>query len=168
MLSRAAGRRAASSSQAVAEPHTSPSLEARGVAMLARREFSRAELRSRLAPHAQSDDELEAALDSLAQRKLLSDQRFVESLLRRKAGRFGNARLRHELAAHQLEPEQLKQALQGLSATELERASAVWRKRFREPGLTREDQLRQMRFLASRGFSSDVIRRVVSRVDDSE
>ena len=166
MLSRP-GRRAALSSQAVAEPNTGPSIEARAVAMLARREFSRAELRSRLAPYAQSDDELDAALDSLVRRKLLSDQRFVDSLLRRKAGRFGNARIRHELAAHHLEPEQLKQALEGLSATELERAREVWRKRFREPGVTREDRLRQMRFLASRGFSSDVIRRVVSGVDDN-
>jgi regulatory protein len=138
------------------------SLESRALALLARREFSRAELRARLIPHAQSEAEIEALLDGLVRRKLLSDQRFVESLVRRRAGRYGIARIRHDLSAHQLEPEQLRQVLQTLSASEMERAREVWRKRFGEPAQTREERLRQMRFLSARGFAADVVRRVVT------
>ncbi len=100
-------------------------------------------------------------LDRLVQRKLLSDARFVESLVRRRASRFGSARIRQELAGHQLDSEQLKDTLRSLSATEFERAQEVWRKRFGEPPSNREEALRQMRFLASRGFALDVVRRVV-------
>lgn len=135
--------------------------------MLARREFSRAELRSRLASEAQSEAELEAVLDKLASRKLLSDQRFVESLVRRRASRFGSAKIRHELAGHDLDPDHLKQTLQQLQATELERAREVWRKRFGEPAASREERLRHMRFLASRGFPAEIVRRVVQNEDEA-
>lgn len=135
--------------------------------MLARREFSRAELRSRLAPEAKSEAELEAVLDKLVSRKLLSDHRFVESLVRRRASRFGSAKIRHELAGHGLDPDHLKQTVQHLQATELERAQAVWRKRFGEPATSREERLRHMRFLASRGFPADIVRRVVQSDDDA-
>jgi regulatory protein len=137
------------------------SLEARALGFLARREYSRVELRARLAAHAPDADTLEAVLDRLASKKLLSDQRFVESVVRRRAERFGTARIRHELRSHDLSAEQLEPALQALKASEFDRALEVWRKRFGEPPDSRESRARQMRFLAGRGFAPEVIRRVV-------
>lgn len=137
------------------------SLEARALGLLARREYSRAELRARLAAHAPDADALDAVLDQLAAKKLLSDQRFIESLVRRRADRFGAARIQYELRTHQLSAEQLGPALEVLKATELERAREVWQRRFGEVPASREEQLRQMRFLAGRGFAAEVIRKVV-------
>ncbi len=137
------------------------SLEARALGFLARREYSRAELRARLAAHAPDADALDAVLDQLAAKKLLSDQRFIESLVRRRAERFGAARIQHELRTHQLSAEQLAPALEALKASELERAREVWQRRFGEPPASREERLRQMRFLAGRGFAGEVIRKVV-------
>jgi regulatory protein len=137
------------------------SLESRALACLARREFSRAELRARLAPHAESAEALEAVLDKLALRKLLSEERFVESLVRRRSARFGSARIRQELRSHQVDAAQVREVVHALDATEFERAREVWRKRFREPAASREERLKQMRFLAARGFAVEVIRRVV-------
>jgi len=139
------------------------SLEARAIGLLARREYSRAELRARLAHHAPDAQALEATLDQLAEKKLLSDERFVGSLVRRRAGRFGLARIRHELQAHHLSPEQLEPALGALKASEFDRALQVWQKRFGQAPATLEDRARQMRFLAGRGFAADVIHRVVGR-----
>jgi regulatory protein len=51
-------------------------------------------------------------------------------------------------------------------ATELDRARAAWRKRFGAPPANALDRARQMRFLQSRGFSFDVIRRVVAGAED--
>jgi len=144
------------------------SLEARAIGLLARREYSRAELRGRLAEHAPDPETLEAALDRLAAKKLLSDERFVDSLVRRRAGRFGLARIRHELQTHQLPPEQLEPALRALKSSEFERAVEVWRKRFGEAPQSRDDRLRQMRFLAGRGFAAEVIRQVVGRAHPAE
>ncbi|MFN5807468.1 MAG: recombination regulator RecX, partial [Burkholderiales bacterium] len=45
--------------------------------------------------------------------------------------------------------------------SEESRARQLWERRFREVALDPKERLRQMRFLASRGFSHDVIRRIV-------
>ena len=54
------------------------SLEARALALLARREHSRAELQRKLAPHAESAEALAAVLDELVRCRKLSDERYAE------------------------------------------------------------------------------------------
>lgn len=51
-------------------------------------------------------------------------------------------------------------------ATELDRAREAWRKRFGAPPADALERARQMRFLQSRGFSFEVIRRVVTGAKD--
>lgn len=137
------------------------SLKGRALKYLAAREHSRVELRRKLAPHAESAEQIEQALDELEARGLLSAQRFADSMLHRKAAKFGAARLQAELAQHQLPPDIAREATQALRETEFERAHALWERRYGEIPETPEDKARQMRFLAGRGFSGDVIRRVV-------
>ena len=56
-----------------------------------------------------------------------------------------------------------------LTGTELQRARAVWRQRFGDqPADTPQERARQMRFLATRGFAADVVRRVVRGGDEWE
>ena len=137
------------------------SLKGRALKHLAAREHSRAELARKLAPHAESPEQLEQVLDELEQRGFLSAERFAQSVLHRKATRYGLARVKAELAQHRL-PEHITQgALQQLRDTEFDRARAVWLRRFGEPPATPEDRARQSRFLAARGFDGDVIRRVL-------
>lgn len=138
------------------------SLKGRALKYLAAREHSRAELLRKLAPHAEEPAEVERVLDELETRGLLSAERFVESLLHRRAARFGTARLRQELQQHKLPADAVAQAVEALRGTELERARAVWQRRFGgEPAADAAERARQMRFLTARGFSSEVIRRVV-------
>ncbi|TAK99472.1 MAG: recombination regulator RecX [Aquabacterium sp.] len=137
------------------------SLKGRALKYLAAREHSRVELRRKLAPHAESAEQIEQALDELEARGLLSAQRFADSMLHRKAAKFGAARLQAELAQHQLPPDIAREATQVLRETEFERAHALWVRRYGEIPETPEDKARQMRFLAGRGFSGEVIRRVV-------
>ena len=142
------------------------SLKGRALAALARREYSRLELARKLQPHAESAEQLDAVLDALEAAKLLSNARFAESLAHRRAERFGVARVKQELKSHQLAPELIAEQVAQLRATEFERARAVWQKRFGEPPLDAQARARQMRFLAARGFSADVIRRVVGGDDE--
>lgn len=143
------------------------SLKGRALKYLAAREHSRAELLRKLAPHAEEPAEVERVLDELEARGLLSAERFVESLLHRRAARFGTARLRQELQQHKLPADAVAQAVEALRGTELERARAVWQRRFGgEPAADAAERARQMRFLTARGFSSEVIRRVVRGGDD--
>ncbi len=137
------------------------SLKGRALKYLAAREHSRVELMRKLAAHAESPEQIEAVLDDLQAKGLLSAQRFAESVLHRKAARYGTARIQAELAQHQLPADIAREATQALRDTEFERAHALWARRYGEIPETPEEKARQMRFLAGRGFSGEVIRRVV-------
>ena len=145
-----------------------PSLKARALRFLAAREHSRVELRRKLAPHETGPGEIEAVLDELERAGWLSAERYVASVTHRRAARLGTARVKAELQGHGLDPELVTQAVQQLRGTELERAREVWQRRFGEPPADATQRAKQMRFLAGRGFSGDVIRRVVQGADEVE
>jgi regulatory protein len=135
------------------------------VAWLSRRDFSRAELKQRLLRRArpQADEaEIDQVLDAVQTEGLLSEDRFVEQFVRARAARFGPVRLRHELLRRGIDPERIDTALKALAPDEYAGAYALWKKRFKSAPLDVRERARQARFLAARGFSHDVIRRVLS------
>ena len=138
-----------------------PTLRERALRLLARREHSLAELVRKLAVHVRSEDDLESLLEDLLRRKLLSEERYAESRAHALSRKYGAARIAHELRAKGLGKELAEQASGAARATEVERAREVWRRKFRVAAKTREERVRQMRFLQSRGFSFDAIRAVV-------
>lgn len=141
--------------------NTTISLKGRALRLLATREHSRLELQRKLAPHAIDADEVTALLDDLEQRGWLSTERLVASVVHRRAERFGTARIRQELIGKGLEMSQISDTLSQLRDTELERARAVWQHRFSQPPNDSKEHARQTRFLLGRGFSADIIRRVL-------
>jgi len=143
-----------------------PTLRERALRLLARREHSRNELGRRLAEHAEPKDDLEALLEDLSRRKLLSDERYAESKVHSLSRKFGAARIAHELRAKGLDKGLAESAAEATRATEVERARAVWQRKFRTAPATREERARQMRFLQSRGFSFDAIRAVIRGADE--
>ena len=127
--------------------------------MLARREHSRAELARKLAPRAESPDALESLLDSLEQKKQLSNERFAAERARVLSRKFGAARIRQDLKSKGVDRETIDRIS---SEGELERASAILSRKYRAPPLTREERAKRMRFLQSRGFSSEIIFQLLS------
>ena len=107
--------------------------------------------------------QVDALLDMLQAKGLLSEQRFVESRVRQRSAGMGAARIQRELAQHGLKLP--PQALQRLRGSELERAAELCRRRFAGPPVDARERARRMRFLAGRGFSGDVIRRVLSGIE---
>ncbi len=160
------------------------SIKVRALQWLAQREHSRSELRDKLlrllqrsAP-ADRDErpdpalataEVETLLQWLEAHGYLSAARFVESRVNARQSRYGNLRIRQELQQHGVALD--VDAQQALQRSEFERAQEVWRKKFGVPAEDAAARLRQMRFLAGRGFSMDVVRRLVGRAgraaDDS-
>jgi regulatory protein len=138
-----------------------PSLKGRALRLLSGREHSRAELQRKLAQHETEPGELIRALDELEAKGFINEQRVVESVLHRRAARLGAARVRQELQAKGLDPQAVADAVASLQDTEEPRAREVWRKKFSAPPQDANDRAKQMRFLLTRGFSSDVVRRVV-------
>lgn len=140
----------------------SGTLRARALRLLARREYARVELARRLSLHAESSAALEALLDDLSACRLLSDERYVEMRLNARAARFGNARLAYELRAQGVSEDLVASALSA-SVDELSRARQVWQRKYGDQCgvLDATERARQKRFLMSRGFSGETIRRII-------
>ena len=150
------------------------SLKGRALRLLSGREYSRAELERKLAAFEEVPGELAKALDELQAKDFINEQRVVDSVLHRRSAKLGTARIKQELQSKGLDAGAVLDAVDLLKSTEVERAREVWRKKF---GKSAEEALparisaaergKQMRFLMSRGFGSDAIRRVISGVDEA-
>lgn len=144
------------------------SLKGRALRLLSNREHSRAELERKLARYEEVAGSLAQALDALQAKDFINEQRVVESVVHRRAGKLGSVRIRQELQAKGLDPAAVADAVEQLRATEVERARAVWHKKFGVAPVDAAERGKQMRFLASRGFGGDAIRRVVAGAMDDE
>ena len=142
------------------------SLKGRALRYLAGREHSRAELERKLKAHEETPGQLAQVLDDLQAKDFISEARVVESVIHRRASRFGASRIKYELLNKGLGAEVVAEAVNRLKSSELERAQVIWRKKFDGPAPDAAGRAKQMRFLAARGFGGDVIRRVVSQADE--
>jgi regulatory protein len=142
------------------------SLKARALRLLAQREHSRLELERKLLPFANEPQALAEALDALQAKGFINDERVADSVLHRRASKLGTARVRAELQAKGLDSAVVQAAVESLRDTEVERARAVWQRKFSRPPADASERAKQMRFLAARGFGAEAIRRVVSGADD--
>ena len=141
----------------------SDELRARALRLLARREHTRAELARKLAPEAASRDVLETLLFQLEGRKQLSDERYAEARAHQLSRKFGAARVRRELVAKGVEREAAARFAADVEKTDLERAYLILARKYRTRATAPQERARRARFLHSRGFSPDVIRRALGR-----
>lgn len=137
-----------------------PDLRARALALLARREHTRAELQRKLAGLADADDDLASLLDELESERLLSDARYAAQRVAHRASRLGDTRLRQELKGAGVAEAAIVNALTE-SGDEHARCREVWKKKFGEMPIDVNERHRQMRFLQYRGFSTESIRKVL-------
>lgn len=140
----------------------------RAVRLLASREHSVRELTGKL--QAKGVDAATAGLvvDDLRGRGLQSDTRFAESFVRSRLGRgHGPVRIRQELIQRGIEESLVDEALAESAddATDWQALACEARARKFGDALPRDrnDWGRQARFLARRGFPTDVIYRVLGR-----
>jgi regulatory protein len=145
------------------KPDTPAQLKARALRFLVRREHSRAELARKLVPHAESPAAIEAVLDLLVEKKQLSDARFASERARVLSRKYGAAKIRQDLKEHGVGDELVARVS---DEGELERARAILGRKYRSPCTSREETARRARFLQSRGFGYDVIRRALAAEDD--
>ena len=142
------------------------SLKGRALKLLAGREYSRLELERKLAANEPDPAQVKRALDELQARGFLDEQRVVDSIVHRRAGRVGAGRIRQELQSKGIDAERVAVAVASLNASEFERAREVWRRKFGVLPQDAAQRAKQARFLAARGFSGEVVRRVLNTPDD--
>jgi regulatory protein len=144
------------------------SLKSRAVAYLSRREHSRAELLQKLSPFESDASVIEALLDQLASQGWQSDERFVANTVNAKASRQGRARIEQSLRQKGVDKALIETLALTLGPTEIVRATEVWQRRFasRPADPTPQGYAKQARFLMSRGFQPETVRKVLATQRD--
>lgn len=136
-------------------------LRERALRLLARREHSRAELARKLEAAGFAREEIALLLDAFEAKNWLSDQRFAESYVADHRARAGSVKLAYDLRQRGVPDSVIEGVLSDNRDSELDRAREVWRKKFGSPPADASEKARQMRFLQSRGFTPEVIRRAI-------
>ena len=140
-------------------------LRQQAIRLLARREHTRVELARKLAGLG-TREEIDAVLAELESSHMQSDSRTAEAWLRGNAARLGASSLRHNLKSRGLAPELIEEQIaQADLPDEMERARAIWSRKFGVPPGNAKDRARQARLLQSRGFASDIVRRLLKEPD---
>ncbi len=135
---------------------------------LGKREYSYHELGQKLKNYAEETDDIPALLDDFKSRGWLSDKRFTDQLVHARQTKFGSAKVAHELREKGVADELIAGALSDLKSNELGNAAEVWRKKFKMPPANREEWAKQARFLQSRGFGFDIIKKVLSTTKEND
>ena len=139
-------------------PRPPKSLKARAIALLARRDYSRADLRAKLvASGADGAIDAETLLDELAALGFLSDTRFAQSVVRQKTGGYSKRAIGATLKARGVGSDAATDALASVEIDDLDAMVALWRRRFGKPPAGDKEKARQVRFLQSRGFALSAI-----------
>ncbi len=135
------------------------SLNERAMNLLARREHSVTELKTKLLKAAFHHDDVNAVIEKLTTAGLQSDQRFTENYLRYRSQRgFGSQRIRLELKERGVADEIINTALQQADIDWFSLAMTVRCKRFGEQSPDEyKDRAKQQRFLQYRGFAHEQI-----------
>ncbi len=151
---------------AAAKPAATP--KATAIRMLARREYSRAELARRLAQKGVARDDVERTLDEIAALGLLSDARYANATVRQKTGAYSKRAIAGALKASGVGGEVAAEALSASDLDDDEAMVALWRRRFGAPPANDREKARQVRFLQSRGFSLSAIFKLLRNPPDGE
>jgi regulatory protein len=148
------------------------SLKARAIALLARRDYSRAELRAKIAGDRESAEAdlpgLDALLDELSALGYLSDARFAQAVVRQKSGGYSKRAIGASLKARGVEGSAVSEALAGVEVDDVDAMTALWRRRFGSPPGNDKEKARQVRFLQSRGFSLSAIFKLLKSPPDED
>ena len=135
---------------------------ARALRFLARREYSKAELRSRLS----EEQGIEEVLDELEREGWLSDRRYVDQILNARLGHYGRLHVLQELRSKGISEELIADAMPRIMEAEMAALRSAWEKRFGKMPGDRRELGRQVRFLQGRGFPLEEIFKLIGKTEE--
>jgi regulatory protein len=144
------------------------SLRQRALEYLGKREYSYTELGQKLKGYADDGDDIPALLEDFKALGWLSDARFTEQIVHARQTKFGSAKIAHELREKGVADHLIADAIEQVKDNELSNATEVWRKKFKHGPKSREEWAKQARFLQSRGFGFDMIKKVLNATETEE
>jgi len=132
--------------------------------LLARREHGRVELTRKLRQRGALPEMIDTALDRLTEEGLLSESRYLESFVsyRARSG-YGPLRIREELSQRGLQRSDIELALRESGINWQEQLEDTWRRKFSgHMPIDARERAKQGRFLSYRGYSMEMISRLLS------
>lgn len=141
-------------------------LLSRALALLSRRDASRAEFVAKLTAAGFDRSEVDAAADWCTSQGFLDEARYVEGTARRLSAKYGASRVTHTLRSKGVAEEAIASVTTDLKENELAQARALWDRKFRGPPADAAARAKQIRYLQSRGFGFDIIKQVIRGVED--
>jgi regulatory protein len=141
-------------------------LRQRALDYLAKREYSYQELAQKLTAYAEESDDIPQLLDDFTKRGWLNDARFAEQRVHARKSKFGSARIAQELREKGVDDGLVQQAIVDIKQNEYANAYGVWKKKYKSAPASREDWAKQARFLQSRGFGFDIIKKILNSTLD--
>ncbi|MEZ5465680.1 MAG: regulatory protein RecX [Lysobacteraceae bacterium] len=149
------------------------SAQQRAIALLARREHSQKELRQKLLQRGHSTEEIDAALQRLAETGLQCEERYAQSLARTRVGAgHGPRRIRNDLRQQGFGEEGIEAAMSASSQDWPSLAVEALQRRFGQASGSQDAmdrnsvmklRSRQLAFLLRRGFDAETARIAQSR-----
>ena len=130
--------------------------------ILTGRDMSRAEFVKKLTAKAFTPEDIDAAAAWCIAEGWLNETRYADSAGRRLGMKYGASRVAQTLRHKGVGEEAMSAAVALLKVSDFERARALWLRKFGEPADNANDKGKQIRYLQSRGFGFDVIKRVIS------
>ena len=97
----------------------------------------------------------------MAKNNWQSDTRFADIISKVKGERYGSARVKQTLNQKGLAREIIDEKISELAQTEPQRAYEVWQKKFGQLPQNSAEYAKQTRFMAYRGFSFDLIKKIL-------
>lgn len=136
--------------------------------MLARREHGHRELAAKLVAKGFESQLVGSVVDQLESENLVSDARFVEALYHQRTQRgYGPARIAAELRDKGVADDLITQWVDFADRQWISRLQDLRRRKYGDaPPVDARERARQMRFLQSRGFTLEQIRRVMNNNDN--
>jgi regulatory protein len=139
------------------------SLKNKALDFLSRRDYGYHELYIKLQKYSEDLDEIKQVLDDLKRKNFLSEERYINSYLRSKQTKYGIRKIRYDLLQKNVDADILEEALANNKVDEYEAAYTIWQRKFDAIATENKERLRQVRFLQSRGFSSDIIAKIINK-----
>jgi regulatory protein len=142
----------------------------KALGLLARREHSRRELKTKLRQGGYEGEETGAAIERLGEQHYQDDDRFAEVLLRsRIAQGYGPMRLRVELKSHGLADARIRELMEAADVDWNASAAAQLRRRYGAGTTDPAERNRRAQFLLRRGFAAATVRSVThADVDEAD
>ena len=138
-------------------------LKHKALDFLSRREYSYLELFNKLRKYSTDETAIKNLLDELQAKKYLSDERYIESFINSKSKKYGSRKIKYLLNSKVKDSALIEQIYASNNTDELAQAKQIWQRKFAGlPAQDHKEKARQIRFMLNRGFSMDIIQKIIN------